>query len=123
MSYLKLENANSKSPVHIYYEDHGQGAPVVLIHGWPLSNVMWEYQLDDLVSAGFRVIVYDRRGFGMSSRPDEGYDYDTLAEDLKALLDELDLQNVTLVGFSMGGGDGPTNAVWSRQYTASLIRA
>ncbi|HTF19878.1 MAG TPA: alpha/beta hydrolase [Chryseolinea sp.] len=105
MSYLKIEHANAKAPVQLYYEDRGQGTPVVLIHGWPLSSVMWEYQVEGLVSSGFRVIAYDRRGFGMSSRPNDGYDYDTLAEDLKALLDELDLQNVTLVGFSMGGGE------------------
>lgn len=105
MSYLKINDPRSKTPVQIYYEDQGQGSPVVLIHGWPLSNVMWEYQINDLVDAGFRVITYDRRGFGMSSRPFEGYDYNTLTSDLKALLEELDLNDVTLVGFSMGGGE------------------
>jgi non-heme chloroperoxidase len=105
MSYLKINDPQSKTPVQIYYEDQGQGSPVVLIHGWPLSNVMWEYQINDLVDSGFRVIAYDRRGFGMSSRPFEGYDYNTLTSDLNALLDELDLNDVTLVGFSMGGGE------------------
>lgn len=105
MSYLKVNAPQSVTPVEIYFEDHGQGRPLVLIHGWPLSNVMWEYQINDLVEAGFRVITYDRRGFGMSSRPHDGYDYNTLTADLKALLDELDLQDVTLIGFSMGGGE------------------
>lgn len=105
MSYLKVNDTQSLTPVEIYYEDWGQGLPLVLIHGWPLSHEMWEYQINDLLDAGFRVIAYDRRGFGKSSKPLYGYDYDTLTDDLKALLDELDLHDVTLVGFSMGGGE------------------
>ncbi|SDL00194.1 peroxiredoxin [Catalinimonas alkaloidigena] len=91
--------------INIAYEDYGQGQPVVLIHGWPLSQRMWEYQRFPLVEAGYRVISYDRRGFGDSSKPWNGYDYDSLTSDLKDLLDHLDLQNVVLVGFSMGGGE------------------
>ena len=105
MSYVKISDRHSDKRVELYYEDWGQGQPVVLIHGWPLSHEMWEYQIGDLVDAGFRVIAYDRRGFGKSSKPYDGYDYDTLTDDLKALLDDLDLQDVTLVGFSMGGGE------------------
>jgi non-heme chloroperoxidase len=93
------------SPVELYYEDHGSGRPVVLIHGWPLSGRSWERQVPALVEEGYRVITYDRRGFGASSQPWEGYDYDTLAADLHALLEHLDLTDVTLVGFSMGGGE------------------
>lgn len=92
-------------PVDVYYEVQGQGNPVVLIHGWPLSGRSWEPQVSALVEAGFQVITYDRRGFGQSSQPWQGYDYDTLAQDLKALMDELNLQNATIVGFSMGGGE------------------
>jgi len=89
----------------LFYNDWGSGRPVVLIHGWPLDSDMWEYQSVFLASQGLRVIAYDRRGFGRSSQPWNGYDYDTLADDLKAVLDKLDLQDVTLVGFSMGGGE------------------
>ncbi len=89
----------------LYYEDHGAGKPIVLIHGWPLSGVAWEKQVPALVAAGYRVIVYDRRGFGKSSRPWEGYDYDTFADDLAALMEHLDLSEAALVGFSMGGGE------------------
>jgi pimeloyl-ACP methyl ester carboxylesterase len=89
----------------LFYNDWGAGKPVVLIHGWPLNSDMWEYQSVFLASQGFRVIAYDRRGFGRSSQPWTGYDYDTLADDLKAVLDHLDLSAVTLVGFSMGGGE------------------
>ncbi len=96
---------NNAEPINIYYEDLGKGKPVVLIHGWPLSGAMWEYQVTALTNVGLRCIVYDRRGFGKSDRPFEKYDYDTLAGDLKALLDALDLQDVSLVGFSMGGGE------------------
>ena len=105
MSYLKVKDSQSITPVELYYEDWGTGRPVVLIHGWPLSHEMWEYQINDLVEAGFRVIAYDRRGFGKSSKPHDGYDYDTLTDDLHSLIDELDLRDVTLVGFSMGGGE------------------
>jgi len=91
--------------VKLFYQDWGTGNPVVFIHGWPLSHEMWEYQMTELPTQGLRCIAYDRRGFGKSSTPWEPYDYDTLAADLKAVLDELDLRNVTLVGFSMGGGE------------------
>ena len=89
----------------IHYTDWGTGHPVVLIHGWPLSGAMWEYQAMFLAANGCRVIAYDRRGFGESGKPYAGYDYDTFADDLAALLDGLDLTGVTLVGFSMGGGE------------------
>jgi non-heme chloroperoxidase len=93
------------APIELHYEDHGAGAPVVLIHGWPLSGRSWEAQLPALIDAGHRVITYDRRGFGASSQPWSGYDYDTFAGDLEHLLTHLDLAEVTLVGFSMGGGE------------------
>jgi pimeloyl-ACP methyl ester carboxylesterase len=92
-------------PVDLYYEDQGAGDPVVLIHGWPLSGRSWEAQVPALVADGHRAITYDRRGFGNSSQVWDGYDYDTLAADLDALLRHLDLTGVTLVGFSMGGGE------------------
>ncbi|MED4389597.1 MULTISPECIES: alpha/beta fold hydrolase [Priestia] len=95
----------NEAPIELYYEDHGTGKPVVLIHGWPLSGRSWEYQVPALIEAGHRVITYDRRGFGKSSQPWNGYDYDTFAADLHQLLEHLDLKNVTLVGFSMGGGE------------------
>ncbi|MEQ7805712.1 alpha/beta hydrolase [Priestia megaterium] len=95
----------NEAPIELYYEDHGTGKPVVLIHGWPLSGRSWEYQVPALIEAGHRVITYDRRGFGKSSQPWDGYDYDTFAADLHQLLEHLDLKNVTLVGFSMGGGE------------------
>jgi pimeloyl-ACP methyl ester carboxylesterase len=105
MAYFKAGEDTAGNPVNIFYEDWGQGNPVVLIHGWPLDHTMWEHQAIGLAKGGARVIAYDRRGFGRSSRPWTGYDYDTLAADLNALLEELDLNNVTLVGFSMGGGE------------------
>ncbi len=105
MSFIKSKNSESGESVKIFYQDIGAGQPVVLIHGWPLSHEMWEYQINDLVESGFRVIAYDRRGFGKSSKPWDGYDYDSLTGDLKSLLDELDLNDVILVGFSMGGGE------------------
>lgn len=89
----------------LYVKDWGSGRPVVLIHGWPLDADMWEYQQPALTEAGFRTVAYDRRGFGRSDQPWTGYDYDTFADDLKAVLDRLDLQDVALVGFSMGGGE------------------
>ena len=104
MAFLKVGEENS-SPIESYYEDHGSGSPVVLMHGWPLSGRSWENQVPALVSAGYRVITYDRRGFGSSSQPWTGYDYDTFAADLDELLTALDLRDVTLVGFSMGGGE------------------
>lgn len=92
-------------PTELYYYEQGQGKPVVLIHGWPLSHRMWESQITALSEAGYRVIAYDRRGFGQSGRPAGGYDYDTFAADLDALLTQLDLRDVALAGFSMGGGE------------------
>ncbi|WP_116788942.1 alpha/beta fold hydrolase [Flavobacterium psychrotrophum] len=102
-SSVSLSGASEE--VQIYYEEIGRGKPVVLIHGWPLNHEMWEYQLNELPKHNIRVIAYDRRGFGKSSRPWQGYDYDSLASDLHALLETLDLNDVTLVGFSMGGGE------------------
>lgn len=93
------------TPVELYYEVHGAGKPVVLVHGWPLSGRSWEKQVPALVDAGYKVVTYDRRGFGQSTQADGGYDYDTLAADLKKLIDKLDLHDATLVGFSMGGGE------------------
>src|SRR5262245_46899562 len=104
MAQLKVGTENG-SPIELYYEDHGNGRPVVLIHGWPLSGRSWEAQVPALFQAGHRVVTYDRRGFGSSSQPWRGYDYDTFAADLEALLTHLNLREVTLVGFSMGGGE------------------
>lgn len=104
MPFIKSAQAGGQ-PINIYYEDLGKGKPVVFIHGWPLSGAMWEYQVTQLPQQGMRCITYDRRGFGKSDRPFGEYDYNTLAGDLKSLLDELDLNDVTLVGFSMGGGE------------------
>jgi len=91
--------------IELYYEDHGSGSPVVLVHGWPLSGASWEKQVPVLLGASHRVITYDRRGFGESSKPATGYDYDTFAEDLHKLVTTLNLQDAALVGFSMGGGE------------------
>jgi non-heme chloroperoxidase len=97
--------ATATPSTEIYYEDLGQGTPVVLIHGWPLSQAMWEGQINALTAAGYRCVAYDRRGFGRSGRPVGGHDYDTFASDLNDLLTTLDLRGVTLAGFSMGGGE------------------
>jgi non-heme chloroperoxidase len=104
MPHVAVGRENS-GDIELYYEDHGAGKPVVLIHGWPLSGRSWEKQTTALLDAGYRVVTYDRRGFGDSSKPTFGYEYDTLAGDLHALLTELDLRDATLVGFSMGGGE------------------
>lgn len=104
MAKLTVGEENAQ-PIELYYEDHGAGKPVVLIHGWPLSGRSWEKQVPALIEAGYRVITYDRRGFGQSSQPWEGYDYDTFASDLHKLILHLDLHDATLVGFSMGGGE------------------
>ena len=104
MSYIKVGQENSQ-PIEIYYEDHGSGSPVVLIHGWPLNGDAWEKQTAALLAAGHRVITYDRRGLGRSSKSGVGYNYDTLAADLNALLSALDLTGVSLVGHSMGTGE------------------
>jgi len=104
MSYVTVGQENSAA-IRIYYEDHGRGAPVVLVHGYLLDGHSWEKQETALLAAGHRVITYDRRGFGASSRPSVGYDYDTLAADLAALLDQLDLREVVLAGFCAGTGE------------------
>jgi non-heme chloroperoxidase len=104
MPYINVGKENS-APIDLYYEDHGSGQPMVLIHGYPLDGHSWEKQVPVLLDAGKRVITYDRRGFGKSSQPTVGYDYDTFAADLKTLIDQLDLQEVILVGFSMGTGE------------------
>ncbi|WP_091470243.1 alpha/beta fold hydrolase [Paenarthrobacter nitroguajacolicus] len=104
MAYITVGNENS-TEIELYYEDHGAGQPVVLIHGYPLDGSSWEKQTAALLDAGYRVITYDRRGFGKSSQPTEGYDYDIFAADLKTVLDTLDLNDAVLVGFSMGTGE------------------
>lgn len=104
MPYINVGQENSGN-IDLYYEDHGSGIPVVLVHGWPLSGRSWEKQLPALLDAGYRVITYDRRGFGDSSKPTSGYDYDTFAQDLHKLVTKLDLREFALVGFSMGGGE------------------
>ncbi|HLL69464.1 MAG TPA: alpha/beta hydrolase [Micromonosporaceae bacterium] len=104
MPYITVGTENSTN-IDLYYEDHGTGQPVVLIHGYPLDGHSWEKQSAALLAAGYRVITYDRRGFGQSSQPTVGYDYDTFAADLKTVLETLDLTDVVLVGFSMGTGE------------------
>ncbi|MBU8868402.1 alpha/beta fold hydrolase [Paenarthrobacter aromaticivorans] len=104
MAYVTVGNENS-TEIELYYEDHGTGQAVVLIHGYPLDGSSWEKQTAALLDAGYRVITYDRRGFGKSSKPTVGYDYDTFAADLKVLLETLDLNDAVLVGFSMGTGE------------------
>jgi non-heme chloroperoxidase len=104
MSRIKVGHEGS-TPIELYYEDYGTGKPVVLIHGWPLSGASWEKQVGVLLAAGYRVITYDRRGFGRSSHPSVGYDYDTFANDLEEVLKKLDVKDCALVGFSMGGGE------------------
>jgi pimeloyl-ACP methyl ester carboxylesterase len=104
MPYITVGQENS-GPIELYYEDHGSGRPVVLIHGWPLSGASWEKQARALLQAGYRVITYDRRGFGKSSQPTSGYDYDTMSADLDKLMTKLDLKDAAIFGFSMGGGE------------------
>ena len=104
MPYIPVGKENSGN-IDLYYEDHGSGKPVVLIHGYPLSGASWEKQVPVLLEAGHRVITYDRRGFGKSSQPTTGYNYDTFAEDLHKLVTRLGLRDFALVGFSMGGGE------------------
>src|SRR5262245_42678502 len=98
--------SENNAPIEIHYEDHGSGDPVVMVHGYPLNGDSWERQERELLARGFRVITYDRRGFGRSGRPTVGYDYNTFAADLNDLLEHLDLRGVVLVGFSMGSGGG-----------------
>ena len=100
-----ITNEKAKEQVDIFYEDYGQGQPVILIHGWPLSGKSWEQQVWKIVESGFRCITYDRRGFGTSSSPWGEYDYSALASDLDTIIDGLELEEVILVGFSMGGGE------------------
>jgi non-heme chloroperoxidase len=104
MPHVNVGKENS-SNIDLYYEDHGSGQPVVLIHGYPLTGASWEKQVPVLLNAGHRVITYDRRGFGKSSQPTTGYNYDTFAEDLHKLITHLELREFSLVGFSMGGGE------------------
>ncbi|HEY1182880.1 MAG TPA: alpha/beta hydrolase [Bryobacteraceae bacterium] len=104
MPYVAVGKENSGN-IDLYYEDHGSGAPVVLIHGYPLSGASWEKQTAALLAAGHRVIAYDRRGFGRSSQPNAGYNYDTFADDLHQLVTKLQLRDFALAGFSMGGGE------------------
>jgi non-heme chloroperoxidase len=104
MPYVKVGQENSGS-IELYYEDHGSGPPVVMIHGYPLSGRAWDKQVPVLLDDGRRVIIYDRRGFGKSSQPTTGYDYDTFANDLHTVLETLNLRDVTLVGHSMGTGE------------------
>src|ERR1700730_4651452 len=104
MPYVTVGKENS-SDIELYYEDHGSGTPVVLIHGYPLSGASWEKQVPALLDGGHRVITYDRRGFGKSSQPTTGYNYDTFAEDLHKVVTKLELRDFALVGFSMGGGE------------------
>jgi peroxiredoxin len=118
MSELNTSSLEKSKAIKLAYNDYGSGQPIVLIHGWPLNRVMWEYQVEALVNKGYRVIAYDRRGFGESSKPWNGYDYDTLAKDLKDLIETLKLENVILIGFSMGGGEV---ARYIGNYGTSLI--
>jgi non-heme chloroperoxidase len=104
MPFVKVGNEN-QADIEIHYNDHGTGSPVVLIHGYPLDGNSWERQERELLAAGYRCVSYDRRGFGRSSQPTVGYDYDTFAADLNALLEHLDLRDVVLCGFSMGTGE------------------
>lgn len=104
MPYITVGQENS-GPIELYYEDHGAGRPVVLIHGFPFNGAAWEKQVAALLEAGYRTITYDRRGFGKSSQPTVGYDYDTFVADLDTILSKLDLHDVTLVGHSMGTGE------------------
>ncbi|MDO3701324.1 alpha/beta hydrolase [Micromonospora sp. C28SCA-DRY-2] len=104
MPFITVGTENS-APIDLYYEDHGSGQPVVLIHGFPFSGATWEKMSGPLLAAGYRVITYDRRGFGNSAQPSVGYDYDTFAADLDVLMTELDLRNTILVGHSMGTGE------------------
>jgi non-heme chloroperoxidase len=104
MPYITVGHENT-SAIDIYYEDHGAGQPIVLIHGYPLNGASWEKQVPMLLDSGYRVVLYDRRGFGKSSQPTSGYDYDTFASDLNIIMDTLDLRDAVVMGFSMGTGE------------------
>jgi pimeloyl-ACP methyl ester carboxylesterase len=105
MAFIKTKSATNVDSINIFYQEYGEGIPVIFIHGWPLNSEMWEYQLLELSNHNIRCIAYDRRGFGKSDRPWQGYDYDTLADDLNELITQLNLSKVILIGFSMGGGE------------------
>ena len=105
MEFIKTNDLSTGEEIQLSFKSYGKGKPVVLIHGWPSSKEMWEYQIEDLVNNGLRVVKYDRRGFGKSSKPWGIYNYDAFAEDLDAIMTQLDLQDAVLVGFSMGGGE------------------
>lgn len=105
MSFIKTKSSHGVDSANIFYQEYGKGKPIIFIHGWPLNHEMWEYQMAELPKHNLRCIAYDRRGFGKSDRPWESYDYDTLANDLNDLITQLNLSSVTLVGFSMGGGE------------------
>jgi peroxiredoxin len=105
MAYFKTNSTTKTNAINIFYQEYGNGKTVIFIHGWPLNHEMWEYQLTELPNHKMRCIAYDRRGFGKSDRPWEGYNYDTFADDLNDLITQLNLSQVTLVGFSMGGGE------------------
>lgn len=119
MPYITVGRENSGN-IEISYEDHGSGRPVVLIHGYPLNGASWEKQVPPLLEAGFRVVTYDRRGFGKSSQPTAGYDYNTLSQDLHNLMTALGLRECTLVGFSMGAGEV---ARYLRNYGSQYVRS
>ena len=105
MEFIQTNDLSTGEEIQLSYKSYGKGRPVVLIHGWPSSKEMWEYQIEDLVNNGLRVVKYDRRGFGKSSKPWGLYNYDAFAEDLDAVMNQLDLQDAVLIGFSMGGGE------------------
>lgn len=105
MNYISTTCKEKGKKIKLAYQDFGEGQPILFIHGWPLSQRMWEHQISFFVNAGYRIITYDRRGFGESDQPWNGYDYDTFASDLNDVINSLSLENIILVGFSMGGGE------------------
>ena len=121
MPYVKVGKENS-GDIELYYEDHGSGAPVVMGHGYPVSGRAWEKQVTPLLDEGHRVITYDRRGWGNSSQPAVGYDDDTFAADLHALIEKLDLHDAVLVGHSMGTGAPMSRASTSLSWTSRVTR-
>ncbi|SDG74691.1 alpha/beta fold hydrolase [Psychroflexus sediminis] len=121
MNELNTSSLEKSRAIKLAYNDYGSGQPIILIHGWPLNRIMWEYQVDTLVNSGYRVISYDRRGFGQSSKPWNGYDYDSLAKDLNDIIETLKLEDVILLGFSMGGGE--VARFIGRYGTASIVKA
>lgn len=105
MPFIKTNSTTKSHAIDIFYQEYGAGKPVIFIHGWPLNHEMWEYQFNELPKHKIRCIAYDRRGFGKSERPWEGYNYNTMADDLNDLINQLNLSQIVLVGFSMGGGE------------------